>query len=136
MIPSFPKARLVDRLRLGVRAFQGFGKSAQKPNMKFYEALGVEKSASEAEIKKAYKKAAMQHHPDRGGDEHKFKEVTEAYEILSDPQKRRAYDQFGEEGVNQAGQNHGAGFHNPFDIFAQAMGFNPFASQVSLKYIT
>ena len=71
----------------------------------FYEVLGVPKNASDEEIKKAYRKLAMKHHPDRNsGDgakaaEEKFKEAKEAYEILSEPKKRQAYDQFGHAGV-------------------------------------
>src|SRR5260221_13664282 len=65
----------------------------------FYELLGVQRAASAEELKKAYRKLAMQHHPDRNrGDkasEHKFKELSEAYEILKDDQKRAAYDRFG-----------------------------------------
>lgn len=65
--------------------------------MDYYKTLGVEKNATEADIKKAYRKFAHQYHPDSkgGGDEKKFKEVTEAYEVLSDKQKRQQYDQFG-----------------------------------------
>ena len=72
----------------------------------FYEVLGVAKNASDEEIKKAYRKLAMKHHPDRnqGGvaveAEVKFKEAKEAYEMLSDPQKRAAYDQYGHAGVD------------------------------------
>ena len=65
----------------------------------YYDTLGIAKSASEAEIKKAYKKLAMQYHPDRNtGDkkaEEKFKEVNEAYQVLSDKEKKKNYDQFG-----------------------------------------
>ncbi len=77
----------------------------------YYEILGVEKNADEAELKKAYRKKAMEYHPDRNsGDkesEEKFKEINEAYEILGDHEKRNMYDQFGHAGVNQQG---GAGF--------------------------
>jgi len=80
----------------------------------YYEVLGVEKSADAKQIKKAYKRLAMKHHPDRNADnkeaaEEKFKEIQEAYSILSDEQKRQAYDQFGHAGVEGA-----AGGGNPF----------------------
>ena len=72
----------------------------------YYEVLGLAKNASDEEIKKAYRKLAMKHHPDRNhGDDNKkseeqFKEGKEAYEMLSDPQKRAAYDQYGHAGVD------------------------------------
>ena len=73
-----------------------------------YEVLGVSRDATEKEIKKAYKRLAMKYHPDRtkGDDalEEKFKEVKEAYEILNDPHKKAAFDQYGHDGVNQQGQ--------------------------------
>ena len=92
----------------------------------FYEILGVPKNASDDEIKKAYRKLAMKHHPDRNqGDaakaaEVKFKEAKEAYEMLSDPQKRAAYDQHGHAGVdpNMRGGPGAEGFGG----FAEAFG--------------
>lgn len=69
----------------------------------YYEVLGVSKSASADEIKKAFRKAAVEHHPDKGGDETKFKEINEAYEVLSNQEKRKRYDQFGHAGVGGAG---------------------------------
>lgn len=85
--------------------------------MGLYEDLGLTKEAGPAEIKKAYHKLAREHHPDKGGDAEKFKKVQEAYETLSDPQKRQNYDQFGTaEGPPQGP----AGF--PPDIFAQMFG--------------
>ena len=77
----------------------------------YYEVLGVNKSASADEIKKAFRKAAIEHHPDRGGDETKFKELNEAYEVLKDPSKKQRYDQFGHAGVGgNSGGDPFAGF--------------------------
>ena len=64
----------------------------------YYKTLGVSKDASADDIKKAFRKLARTHHPDAGGDEAKFKEINEAYEVLSDPQKRKMYDQYGAAG--------------------------------------
>ncbi|HYE07570.1 MAG TPA: molecular chaperone DnaJ [Planctomycetota bacterium] len=87
----------------------------------YYEVLGVERGASVDEIKKAYRKLAMKHHPDRNpGDkeaEAKFKEAAEAYEVLSDEQKRGRYDQLGHAGVEGMGHA-GQGFHSMEDVFA------------------
>lgn len=82
----------------------------------YYEILGVDKSASQDEIKRAFRKKAVELHPDRGGDEAKFKELNEAYEVLSNEQKRQAYDQFGHAaGAEQAGGgNPFGGQGNPF----------------------
>lgn len=90
----------------------------------YYEVLGVEKNASPEEIKKSYRKLAIKYHPDRNPDnkeaEEKFKEAAEAYEILSDEQKRARYDQFGHAGVNgAAGGGGGFGGMNMDDIFSQ-----------------
>ena len=90
----------------------------------YYEVLGVERGVSEADLKKAYRRLAMKYHPDRSPDdkqaEEKFKEASEAYEILSNPSKRSAYDQYGHAGVDpQMGAGGGAGFggQNFSDIF-------------------
>jgi len=96
----------------------------------YYEVLGISKDASAAELKKAYRRVAMKHHPDRNpGDkaaEDKFKEASEAYEVLSDPQKRAAYDQFGHAGVDQnagmGGAGGAGGFGNFSDIFGDVFG--------------
>jgi molecular chaperone DnaJ len=77
----------------------------------YYEVLGIGKDASADEIKKAFRRAAVEHHPDRGGDETKFKELNEAYEVLKDADKRKRYDQFGHAGVGGNGGNpFGGGF--------------------------
>ncbi len=87
----------------------------------YYEVLGVKKDASPDEIKKAFRRAAVQHHPDKeGGDESKFKEVNEAYDVLKDAQKRQRYDQFGHAGVG--GASGGGG--NPFEGFGGFQGQN------------
>jgi len=90
--------------------------------MDYYNVLGVNRNASEEQLKKAYKKASMQHHPDRnGGSEEKFKQINEAYSALKDPEKRQMYDQFGTTDPQQAGGfrsqhfNNG-GFAGGFDI--------------------
>ena len=93
----------------------------------YYEILGVERSADEAALKSSFRKLAMEHHPDRnGGCEEaagRFKEINEAYSILSDPQKRAAYDRFGHAGVNgAAGGGGGAQFHDVNDIFNEVFG--------------
>ncbi len=118
----------------------------------YYEVLGVGKSASEAEIKSAYRKLALQYHPDRNkesGTTDKFKEVNAAYEVIGNPEKRKMYDQFGHAGVsngsagnqgpfsytysNQGGQgfeNIFGGFSDPFDIFESFFGgSSPFRQQ-------
>lgn len=89
----------------------------------YYDVLGVKRDASEAEIKKSYRRLAMKHHPDRNPDddeaEASFKEAKEAYEVLSDAQKRAAYDQFGHAGLEQGA---GPGGFNPGDAFGDMFG--------------
>ena len=114
----------------------------------YYEILNVAQNASETELKKAYRRLAMKYHPDRNpGDqvsEEHFKEAKEAYEVLSDPQKRAAYDQFGHAGVDQSigggagGFGGGAGFSDIFgdvfgDIFSGARGANRYRG-ADLRY--
>ncbi|EFE44346.1 hypothetical protein TRV_00878 [Trichophyton verrucosum HKI 0517] len=90
---------------------------------KYYDTLGVAPTATEAELKTAYKKGALKHHPDKNAHNpdaaEKFKDLSHAYEILSDPQKRALYDQYGEEGLEQGG---GGGGMNAEDLFAQFFG--------------
>lgn len=92
----------------------------------FYELLGVAKSASKAEIKKAYRKLAVKFHPDKNPDdpsaEDKFKEIGEAYEILSDEDKRAAYDRYGHSAFEGGRGGAGAGGVDPRDIFSQVFG--------------
>lgn len=97
----------------------------------YYKTLGVTKNASDAEVKKAYRRAAQKHHPDRNPDnaesEEKFKQAKEAYEVLSDAQKRAAYDQFGHAGVDPSmgggpGGGFGGGSANFSDIFGDVFG--------------
>ncbi|HVX58307.1 MAG TPA: molecular chaperone DnaJ [Candidatus Saccharimonadales bacterium] len=80
----------------------------------YYEVLGVKKDASADEIKKAFRRAAVEHHPDRGGNEEKFKEINEAYEVLKDTEKRKRYDQFGHAGVGGGGGGDPFAGGNPF----------------------
>jgi molecular chaperone DnaJ len=92
----------------------------------FYKILGIGRTATENEIKKAYRQLAMQYHPDRNPEnkeaEERFKEISEAYQVLSDPQKRNNYDRFGRSGVKSAGFNNMGGFVDPFDIFRDVFG--------------
>lgn len=88
----------------------------------FYTILGVPRNASQDEVKKAYRKLAHQHHPDKqGGNEAKFKEINEAYQVLSDPRKRSQYDQFGSafgsQGPFGGAQGPFSGFGRGFDGF-------------------
>ena len=93
----------------------------------FYKVLGVEKTASAQDIKKAYRKLALKYHPDRNPNnkeaEEKFRQVSEAYEVLSDPDKRAKYDQFGHDAFRQSaeGGSYRTNF-DPFDVFREVFG--------------
>jgi len=91
--------------------------------MEYYSSLGLNKGASASEVKKAYRKKAMKFHPDKNPGnkqaEAKFKEINEAYEVLSDPQKKAAYDKFGVAGINNNSQQRPP---NPHDIFEEMFG--------------
>jgi len=133
------------------------------PKRDFYEVLGVEKTASQDEIKKAYRKLAMKYHPDMNKEKdaaEKFKEVTEAYEVISDPKKRQQYDQFGHAAFDpssgfggfQGGQTYRSGpfsytysnnfgegfdfggFSDPFEIFEQFFGGGFRRAQAKPRY--
>ncbi|HEX2852179.1 MAG TPA: DnaJ domain-containing protein, partial [Opitutaceae bacterium] len=97
----------------------------------YYELLGVTKTVTPEELKKAYRKKAVQYHPDKNPGnkeaEEMFKKVSHAYEVLSDADKRAAYDRYGAAafegaGMPRAGGGMGGGFHDPFDIFREVFG--------------
>jgi DnaJ family protein A protein 2 len=104
---------------------------AELDNKKLYDVLGVTQTASQDEIKKAFRKLALQTHPDRGGDSEKFKEVNAAYEILSKPEKREIYDKYGFKGLK--GGNETGGFGDVFDIFFGGRGKSQARETAQLK---
>jgi DnaJ family protein A protein 2 len=91
---GFPFGGGFEEMRGGPR-----GPKKEIDNKKFYDLLGVPQTATFDEIKKAFRKLALKHHPDRGGDKEKFQELNMAYETLTDPKKRDLYDQYGEDGI-------------------------------------
>lgn len=88
-------------------------------NLPFYQLLGLSKNASDLEIRKAYRNLALKHHPDKGGDTNQFKSISEAYEVLSDPEKRRIYDERGEYNPQH---NRGQQFYDPLNLFRNLFG--------------
>ena len=113
-----------------------FSNTSGSKDTKLYDILGVSKNAGDSEIKKAYRKLAMKYHPDKSNNsnrednEAKFKEISNAYDILKDKEKRDLYDRFGEEGL----KGMGGGGGNPFDIFDNIFGnSNPFGSSFSFN---
>lgn len=98
----------------------GRGPQKEVDNSRFYELIGVPKTATQDEIKKAFRKLALKAHPDKGGDPEKFKDISVAYEVLSDPEKRKMYDKYGEEGLKEGAG--GAGFGDIFEMFGMGGG--------------
>src|ERR1700745_3382236 len=101
----------------------------------YYEVLGVERNATDEDVKRAYRKLAVKFHPDKNPDdphaEEKFKELGEAYDVLMDPDKRAAYDRFGHAAFAQGGVGFGrGGFHDPFDIFREVFGEGGFGGGI------
>ena len=106
--------------------------------MDYYEILGVSRSATQMEIKKAYRKLAMKYHPDKNpGDkkaEEKFKQINEAYQVLSDEEKRRIYDRYGKEGLEGRGYRPSGSFEDIFDIFNEMFGGGFRETEYSMPY--
>lgn len=86
-------------------------------NERYYKVLGVEKEATQGEIKKGYMKLARVKHPDKGGDPEEFKEIAEAYDTLKDPKKREIYDKYGEKAIKEGAGESGGGMGGGMDLF-------------------
>jgi len=126
----------------GRRSHRPHSASPSSSSSCLYDILGCSKSATPAELKKAYRRACLQHHPDKGGDEATFKEINRAYEILTHPETRQLYDQYGQAGVDaaaaSAGRTGGGGFTQqsvPPEFFARSTGGGgPFSSTSSFHF--
>lgn len=106
----------------------GGGAPPRRPmsnNTRYYELLGASRNATEQELKKLHRKLALKLHPDKGGDPEKFKEINQAYDVLKDPEKRKMYDEYGEDAINGGMANGGGGGGSPFDIFDMFAGGGP-----------
>lgn len=105
----------------GMGGMPGMRRGPAADTTKLYKTLGVSKDADPGQLKKAYRKLSLKYHPDKpGGDEEKFKEITHAFEVLSDEEKRNIYDDYGEEGLSQ--HQSGGGGMDPTDVFAAMFG--------------
>ena len=104
----------------------------------FYKVLGIDRGADDRTLKKAYRSLALQHHPDKGGSEEKFAEISQAYDVLSDKDKRRVYDQYGEDGVKQHEQGGapggGGGFPGGFPGGGFPGGFGGGGQQFTFQF--
>jgi DnaJ-class molecular chaperone len=99
--------------------------------MDYYHILNIEKTATQDEIKKAFRKLAHKHHPDKGGDEEKFKEINKAYQILSDDKKRQEYDRFGSSA--NSFQHSKGGFNNGFQTSGFGVNYDDFIKNNSAR---
>lgn len=95
------------------------GRPTKSDNTRYYKLLGVDRNSTDAEIKKAHRKLALKHHPDKGGDPEEFKAINEAYDVLRDPEKRRIYDEYGEDAIKEGmgGGAPGGPMADIFDLF-------------------